>query len=250
MFIINAGAVDTTPATLVEASSLLASISFSPPNNTTIPASIGAPAWYLSAKSAYCAAVAVPVKVATLKFAYDEIVALPTVVPSSGVATNANWSADSSQRIAWLASAPLSKTIPKSFALEPDAFFCKMIKGSFTVSVDEFTDVVVPLTVKSPVTVIEPAAVTSSAKLILPVPVVTRFRFSSVATLVIDEPSIFTLPVVQCDVTLLDAFNWMLPLNSKLPPAAHSILRSPVPDVFIFKSWLTVVDTVIVPESS
>ena len=132
---------------------------------------------------------------------------LPTVVPSSPVSMNANVSADSSQIIALFVSAPLSNTIPKSFALEPDAFFCKIINGSLTVKVVEFTEVVVPLTVKSPVIVIEPAAVTLSAKLITPEPVVTRFKFSSVATLVIDEPSVLTLPTVQCEVTLFKEFN-------------------------------------------
>ena len=77
-FIMYAGSVLTTPATLWSSSSSHAVTSASPPNTRTVPASYSASLSYFSAKSAYLAAVAVPTKNAPLTLAV--VVILPVIL--------------------------------------------------------------------------------------------------------------------------------------------------------------------------
>ena len=96
-------------------------ISLSPPKITTVPASYCASASYLSAKSAYLAVVAVNVATLAWMFAYESIVTLPEVVPSSpDVVAKANSSADSSHKNETFADEPLSMNRPTSAELAPD----------------------------------------------------------------------------------------------------------------------------------
>ena len=105
----NAGSVDTTPNTSVSPCCVVFVTSFAPPIFTTSPASNLVSDSYLSAKSEYCADVAVACNVA-----YELIVISPVLVPSSVVLINANSSLDSSKINPTLAWMPLSNIIPMS----------------------------------------------------------------------------------------------------------------------------------------
>ena len=138
--------LETTPNTSSDPSSFTLQISSAPPNATTVPGVNASFDANLSATSEYCAAVAVPVKLATS-------VPTDTVIPpdlSAAVAVVkpiANVSVDSSQMIAALLPVePLSMISPASFD-DADIPVLSSIKLSAIVVFDELTVVVVPLTV-------------------------------------------------------------------------------------------------------
>ena len=127
------------------------------------------------------AVVALPSKAATrVPVVIDKLpVSAPVKVPVPTI----NLSADSSQPINALFELPLSITSPASLAGVPDVPLPSSIKASFTTELVVFKVVVVPLTVKSPVTttlllnVLLPAnvcAVVRSQKAPLPPTVITE----------------------------------------------------------------------------
>ena len=97
------------------------------------------------------AVIPVVVKAPMCKSLYEAIVTSPAVVPASVVKPIANSSADSSQSIIALLDAPRSMMIPPSTVpLPPDD---NNMIGSATVVFVVSTVVVVPFTVKLPLTV-------------------------------------------------------------------------------------------------